>query len=683
MTLPSTPDTKKKSIHVFASDFLPYPGCPRTAGGNRSMQIISALRKAGHNVTFSMPLDNYLGKKNAAQVLPYLSQQELWACEKYREPEVVLNRLQPDISITCNINAFQTISRFTRDIVHILDLNGPVHFEGLLLENFDYKAAMHDPVLMQDRCYALVRSLREADYLMTVSDRQKYFWSAYCSLAGFSFSDLNILVCPAAFEVASVARNTAADLTVVYSGGFYPWQQPDRFLRAAALILEEIKGATLHIFGAPHTGFPNEPEAYELLEGLQKFRCVKYHGYRPIEELLSVFSSAWCALELMEKNIERELAITGRTIVFLSSGTPVIYNDYSTLSNLIKQYNAGWALPTTDESVLRSVFEELVRRGPAFVDELSANARRLADCEFSPERSMAPLVNLCNGPVVKRSRAGMMSKISPVRSNPSSPRRVLAITPGMGALMDVRVKNPLRALQRQRCIGEVTITGRDLHALKHDNTKYDAILTHRALPALLYHILSNLSLPFVLDVDDNLLARAAYRREPIEREIVIGLRTCSAMTVPTPKLVRMLEKYSGLPLAQKAFVTPNSLPFSESRSALAKQPSQIIWIQSDIAALTKSTAAVIRAVEDFSTKHRLPVILIGRTVLDRPQFSNQIEMGTLELDALLQLLEFAPTSIGVAPLETDCDEQTLDFIDGCPCGRPARAESGISRCRCR
>lgn len=655
--------TRVKSIHVFASDFLPFPGCPHTAGGHRSLQLIDALRRAGHRVTFSMPFENFIATKNKGRILPYLSDEEIWACENFSEPEIVLNRIQPDIAIYCNINAFRTIARFQRDIVHIADLNGPMQFEGLFWNASDEQAAMCDGYLLQSRCGEIVEKLRQVDYTITVSERQKYFWSAYCSLAGFNFADLNVLVCPPTFECSSVARKPAPQMTVVYSGGFYPWQNPDRFLRAAAEILDDIEGATLHIFGEPHSGAPNVERAKRMLEEIQQHRCVKYHGYRPFEELLDAFSTAWCALEVMERTVERELAVTGRTLAFLASSTPVIYNDYSTLSNLIERYNAGWAVPSTSPEALRPVFQELYRRGIPLVEELSRNAGRLAAAEFSADKCMRPLVELCGGSVSKRSRLAYPQKKRSIQRD-TSIGRALAISPGRGSLLDLRVSNPLRALQRQGLIDSLKISGTHFNELKDDRTEYQTILVQRAVPEFIIDTLHTLGLGFALECDDNLLARAVYREYGAEPELILGLKHCSVLTTPNPRLTRLLEKYSGIRLAPKAFITPNALPFGQASIQGNSPPSQILWIQSDIAALDKSREAVVRAVDDFSSQHGLPVVLIGPTVVRVPKFRNQVVMGEIDFDANLQLLEFAPLSLGVAPLETNTDSETIDLICG-------------------
>jgi glycosyltransferase involved in cell wall biosynthesis len=627
------------------------------------MQVISALRKAGHRVTFSMPLQAHLSKTYARNILPQFTEEEIWCSENFFEPELVLNRLAPDIAIYCNVNCFRTIKRFAKEIVHVVDLYGPLQLEGLLLETADYEAAIRDGRLLETRCREMVERFRDIDYLITVSERQKYFWSAYCTLAGFSLADLNVLVCPVSFETPSVNRNTTAELTVVYSGGFYPWQNPDRALRKTAKLLQQFRGARLHIFGGPHAGLPNERDVYQMLEELQQSPCVKYHGYRPVEELVATLSTAWCALELMEQNLERELAITGRTVEFLSTGTPVIYNDYSTLSKLIRDYNAGWTVSPSDSGALERVFQELVNGGHQLVDRLSTNARRLATEQFSTETSMSALLNLCEGGIRKRMAT---SPSWPVlkRSKADDPFRVLAISPDGMALLDLRVNNPLRALQRQGFISGFRTTGTTFDSLLNDGAKYDAVLIQRAVPEYVYAALNNVGIPFIQDIDDNLLACAAYRPGwGAETTLVSGLKHARVVTAPNPRLVRLLEKYSKIQLTQRAFITPNALPFSVEAPP-PSEPRQIIWIQSDIAALTTSRQDVIRAVEDFSQRHRLPIVLIGRNVLDRPQFTHQIVMGEIDFSANLQFLEFTSTSIGVAPLETAADEETLDFVAG-------------------
>jgi glycosyltransferase involved in cell wall biosynthesis len=530
-----------RSIHVFASDFLAYPGLPRTAGGNRSRQVISALQKAGHQVTFSFPLHHNLFQKYGARILADFTAQERWCCEHFFEPEVVLNRLQPDIAIYCNINTFWTMRRFAREIVHIVDLCGPVQIESFLVQSSDYETAMRDGEHLETNCREMAEKLRFADYMVTVSERQKYFWSAYCSMAGFALRDIDPLVCPCSFDIPPVdQRSPSPRLSMVYSSGFYPWQNPRSALLSLVEILDRVEGAVLHIFGAPHAGVPNAEDALRLIDDLRTHACVKYHGYATAEELSAVLATAWCGVELMEQTVERELAITGSTVHFLSTATPVIYNNYSSLSGLVRQYGAGWTVPPGDATALCSVVNELVTGGHALLRELSDNVRRLALEEFAPHASMSPLLEAC-GERLRKRPVSVASPSPTVRKRSGvagkSIGNVLSITPGAGALFELRVGNPLRSLQGVGRISRLVNTGPFLRELPGSNLRVDAIILQRSLPDFICRALSNAGIPFLQDVDDNLLANAVYRAEPTETAVVEGLARAAVVTMPNPRLV--------------------------------------------------------------------------------------------------------------------------------------------------
>jgi glycosyltransferase involved in cell wall biosynthesis len=650
---------RKRSIHVFATDFLPFPGGQCTAGGLRGSQIINALRQAGHRVTCSMPLTTHAARTEHALTIE-LSADERWLCEHFFEPDVVLNRVEPDIAIYGNIEVLRSVRRFSREIVQIADLNGPIHMESLLMKGSPPALAALDGEEMERASQGILDRLRDIDYVMTVSERQKFFWLAFCSVAGFSLADLEALVCPFSFAVPEAPRRISPELTVVHAGGFYPWQEQTDILRSVACLLDRVAGARLHIVGGPHKGLPNEQSAEALIGELQAHPSVRYHGFCSFETLTNLLSSAWMAIDLMHQSLERELAINARTIHFLKTGTPVIYNPYSTLSALIEKYRAGWTVSPSDTEGVERVFQEIVRQGPELIRKLSGNALELSRGELEPNLLMKPLVDLC-GSVELPSRR---SKSRTPAARPMA--RALCLSQDTDALVKLRIGYPLEAVMRAGRLGGLSrygIASDDLRKLRQDDRHYDVVVIQRSLPALYYRALSAAGVPFVLDVDDNLLAAASYRREGMETALVVGLSLARALTVPNPRLIRMLEKYSGLRLGHKAFVTPNSLPFP-SGTARAQQPSQLLWIQSDIAALGDSREAVVRAVEDFSRRNKLPVLLIGRTVIDNPRFTYQKILGQIPFDENLRLLANSSTSIGIAPLETSADEETLDFISG-------------------
>lgn len=242
--------------------------------------------------------------------------------------------------------------------------------------------------------------------------------------------------------------------------------------------------------------------------------------------------------------------------------------------------------------------------------------------------------------------------------------RVLAITSHQGAIAELRLLNPLRALHRMHLITGYEVVDTNLDILKNDNRLFHTILIQRAVPEYIYQALNSQEIPYALDIDDNILAIPAYRDDARYNGILTGLSGCTTLIASHTRLVELLQKYSGYSLMGKSAIAPNALPYQGISEKFISQPKQLLWIQSDIAALTDSLNTIVKAVGDFAQKYNLPVILIGKKVLQEMNLPNQVIMGEIDFTANLQLLEQYPTSIGIAPLETSTDKETCDFIAG-------------------
>lgn len=122
--------------------------------------------------------------------------------------------------------------------------------------------------------------------------------------------------------------------------------------------------------------------------------------------------------------------------------------------------------------------------------------------------------------------------------------KILAITPNTGAIAELRIINPLRALHRKNKISGYKIVDYSLSQLIGDNDYYDALLIQRAAPNYIFNSLNKRKIPYLLDIDDNLLANASYRGLKAELDLLEGLIGCSALITPNKRLISLLEKYS-------------------------------------------------------------------------------------------------------------------------------------------
>lgn len=90
----------------------------------------------------------------------------------------------------------------------------------------------------------------------------------------------------------------------------------------------------------------------------------------------------------------------------------------------------------------------------------------------------------------------------------------------------------------------------------------------------------------------------------------------------------------------------------------------MIWIQSETAALSESFEPVVTAVEEFTRRKNVRVAWVG----DSPKKSERLRsldvLGRMPHGKLMALLRDGGTGIGIAPLETQGDVETLDFVAG-------------------
>lgn len=247
--------------------------------------------------------------------------------------------------------------------------------------------------------------------------------------------------------------------------------------------------------------------------------------------------------------------------------------------------------------------------------------------------------------------------------------RVLAITADTRFLRQVRVVLPLAALCRAGLIeGFRVLCPTDGSLSDHfDLTAFDAVQVARCVPAWVTDFLHARGLPYLLDLDDLLLARPAHSlglpdaagREGLER----SLGACSVLTVPNRRLLAALERRLQLPLAHKTVLAPNALPGSPDDVKPATRPGAILWSSSDRPALLGSGQGIVAAIAGVARRHGLPVLAMGDLGPDilgaLPGVRGLGNMGYWRHKAFLREL---PTALAVAPLETAGDAETLEFI---------------------
>lgn len=255
-------------------------------------------------------------------------------------------------------------------------------------------------------------ALRRADFVVCSGERQRLYFLPYLAQAGHDLTAPDLLpVIPFSIpdipEFAPHKAAAAGEPTFVYGGTFLAWQDPTGPI---GWLLDELNRAgrgRLLFYGAPHpiaahAAGPGNRFA-DLLARLRAHPRVEVRGTRPYDRLLEEYrTEGTVALDLMARNPERELAYTTRTVVYLACGLPVIHDDYSELSDVIRAHGAGWTLPSDGESAFRGVVRDILS-GAAPLATLRAGARAAAMAHRA-EETIAPLAAWCHAPVPRPGR---------------------------------------------------------------------------------------------------------------------------------------------------------------------------------------------------------------------------------------------------------------------------------------
>lgn len=374
-------------ILVFCSDLLPLPGLPTSGGGLRCWQMIQSLRAAGHEVVASMPLFTFHGQRWRDRV----SESDAAEAWSPGDQDRLVDRHRPDAILFTSTWIVDQLQRPFEGL-RIYDLDGPQLLEMHYKRDLDRAQSPH----------AKVAKLAQADFVFCAGHRQRYFFWPFLLLAGHDVQSLcQVPVIPIAHMEPPPAHHTPQRLEIVVAGGFYPWQDPTPGLRALGNVLDRQPPELLRvrIIGSSHGVTGDDDRLYqELRSELGSRSNVEFLDFMPHSELTTLCQNASFAFELHGQNAERELAVTTRTIDAMWCGLPVLYNNYGELTDLIRDYDAGWTIDPEDTAAIEQALQEIIA-DPVRIESKSNNAQRLIREHFYGPEVAAPLIEFLNNPV--------------------------------------------------------------------------------------------------------------------------------------------------------------------------------------------------------------------------------------------------------------------------------------------
>jgi len=378
-------------IVILTTEPLPLEGWPTTGAGLRTWGLGQGLRSRGHDVRLMMPEDAASGFSPGKDAKPPTRHFPDWIQTFNR------SRLKEDPRVNdCDVLLLQHWG-IARDLgeIHVplaIDLAGP-H----LLERKLWGSPSPENDLLEK-----LDALRRADFLSASGEYQRYYFLPYLGMAGWDIGSNRdpLPVIPYSLQ-ADANPSPVRNDRFIYGGFFLPWQNP---ARAIGILLDELesagRGELVFIGGAHPLVDVSRGQFESLLQRLRSHPQVRLIDSVGYDDYVQILREGAIALDLMERNAERELAFTTRTVQFMACGLPVIHDNYSELGRIIEDHDAGWTCDPNDDSRLHSIFRGLLR-GETDPQQKAHNALNLVAEKLDWNKTIGPLDEFCKAPTFR------------------------------------------------------------------------------------------------------------------------------------------------------------------------------------------------------------------------------------------------------------------------------------------
>lgn len=642
-------------IHVFAIDWIPARDDIASGGGLRSLQIIEALRDAGHVVTYSVPAGcrhvRGLGRDNPQlrSVLIHDGRNQL----------DILRETRPDAVFWLPTLARNVPFTGLGNIVHVCDLIGLPHVE----------ASLGAPALVAPNRDRLVGLCAGADLVLTGSEEQHGYWLAELTRNG---GDQPTTIVPYALPdgVREAGATGAAPLTRLHvTGMIYPWSTSVTLLRRAAAWVAQRNGVTLSAIVGTEPGVVTDRSVMRVLSEIAATRNVEMPGEVSFRSAMAAYRAGSVALDLYDPGLERRLAVPVRSVNALTHGVPILTTVESTFTARLQAAGAAVVSADAEGRAFEAALDSLAAMPGKRLAGMSTAARNFAAAEYDATAAASTLTTALDRAL--RARADRRRRWHGRLPATDRLGHVLVLS-DMGAnLRELRVEIPFGALHGRGLIAGYSIWSGDgfVFSTTGDPSRqqFHAIWVQREIPpaaAMALHILAR---PFVYDIDDNLLASPAYRPPfTIERQQTTRnlIWSCHVLSCSTARLAQALQGPALGILAGKTVVTPSLLRDQPAPRPVGA-PRFLVWASSDTPALTRSHLAVCKAVRDFCLAQGLALVCIGA---EPPPLLAEADLEIEHITSVpygsyLSLLRSFAPAILVCPLETDGDPDTQAFVD--------------------
>jgi len=379
---------KNKKILIITCQGLPHPDQPSVGGSLRAYGLGEALKSKGHHVVYSVP-------QTCIDASDTFSADWMSYSHNVSNINDRISQIKPDIVLFSNWGLASQAEECEMPV--IVDING-----SLILENHFRNRGW--PIL--DDSLSKIRAISKVDLIIAGSYRQKMYLTAWCLMAGMDPEKIAIEVVPFSLPPEMPEPITPDEPEFVIAGYNWPWLDGQKTVETVSHELERLQRGHLHIYTMVPSyidAIPDEESSGDSIGCLDVGHLprVTQHNAVSFDNLTAILSQSSVALDIWDKNLERELAFPTRTVVYLWCGLPVIVSAYSEISELIDRYKAGWRIDPYDNNRLCELVRNIVS-DRVNLYEFRNNAQQLISNHLTWDKTIEPVDRFCREPFKNR-----------------------------------------------------------------------------------------------------------------------------------------------------------------------------------------------------------------------------------------------------------------------------------------
>lgn len=367
-------------VLIISTELLPTLPFPTVGGSQRTYSIGQALKEKGHEVIYSLPLEQLAGKEGVPEELMATTHSML-------DIEKIVHGVAPDVIIF----SAPFLARF------ISDPSVPVVMD--LAANVELEAALAPGENLGDVLIGRLDQYRKGDFFILGNRRQLYWYSAFLLLSGINPGTDYFTIFPICGSPEMPVIPERNGLRFLSAGMFYPWQDPFDALNEVIAAIDKRGKGELHIFtGREHPGWASiSSKLIDPKKRLNWSSRLMVHGILPFDQAMTEWGGYSCAVDVMKPNLERMLANPMRSSTYLWLGVPIIVPDFHWISGLVREYEAGWVVDPEKPGAVRDVVNRILD-DPSVLCQRSRNAQKVVAENLTWDKRIDGLDKFCRSP---------------------------------------------------------------------------------------------------------------------------------------------------------------------------------------------------------------------------------------------------------------------------------------------